>query len=61
MKWVFKGCPHCGGDLFLDRGTEYYECFQCGRSFKRRLVSTEPRQKQPLKPPVRATAIAVTS
>ncbi len=29
--WKFKGCPKCGGDVFLDRDMEdwYEQCLQC--------------------------------
>ena len=30
--WRIKGCPRCGGDLFLDTDAEhrwYEECLQC--------------------------------
>ncbi len=30
--WRFKGCPKCGGDLFVDCDLDgwYEECLQCG-------------------------------
>ena len=30
--WRFKGCPKCGGDLFVDYDMVgwYEECLQCG-------------------------------
>ncbi len=31
--WKLKGCPRCGGDVFLDRDEEnrwYEQCLQCG-------------------------------
>jgi DNA-directed RNA polymerase subunit M/transcription elongation factor TFIIS len=30
--WRFKGCPKCGGDLFVDYDINgwYEECLQCG-------------------------------
>ena len=30
--WRFKGCPKCGGDLFVDYDMNgwYEECLQCG-------------------------------
>ncbi len=29
--WKLKSCPRCGGDLYLDKGTEGWEekCLQC--------------------------------
>ena len=30
--WQVKGCPRCGGDVFIDRDHYgwYRECLQCG-------------------------------
>jgi ribosomal protein S27AE len=30
--WRFKGCPKCGGDVFIDYDLNgwYEECLQCG-------------------------------
>lgn len=30
--WRFRGCPKCGGDLFIDYDINgwYEECLQCG-------------------------------
>lgn len=30
-KWKFKGCPRCGGDLFVDKDMYgwYEQCLQC--------------------------------
>jgi len=30
-KWKVKGCPRCGGDMFLDRDLDswYEQCLQC--------------------------------
>jgi hypothetical protein len=32
MMLLLKGCPHCGGDLTLERDSRatYLECLQCG-------------------------------
>ncbi len=33
VAWKLKGCPRCGGDVFLDRDEEnrwYEQCLQCG-------------------------------
>ena len=41
--WRLKGCPRCGGDLFLEKDYEvgyYLECLQC--SYTRELESIEP-------------------
>jgi hypothetical protein len=36
--WVFKGCPRCKGDLFLEEDPDrnYEKCLQCG--YERELV-----------------------
>ncbi len=30
--WIFKKCPRCRGDLFIDQDTDrcYEKCLQCG-------------------------------
>ena len=30
-KWKAKGCPRCGGDMFMDRDMDswYQQCLQC--------------------------------
>lgn len=28
-RFMFRGCRHCGGDLFLNQGD--WQCLQCGR------------------------------
>ena len=30
-KWKVKGCPRCGGDMFIDRDLDswYEQCLQC--------------------------------
>ncbi len=32
VRWKFKKCPRCSGDLFLDREPDgwYEQCLQCG-------------------------------
>ena len=32
VMWIFKGCPRCGGDIFIIRDIEgwYQQCLQCG-------------------------------
>lgn len=34
---LLKACPHCGGDLVLEREaqTAYLECLQCGHTLSR--------------------------
>ena len=43
--WRFKGCPRCGGDLFIDRDIEgwYEQCLMCAYREKFGLESlTQP-------------------
>ena len=30
-RWKAKGCPRCGGDMFLDRDLDFWyeQCLQC--------------------------------
>ena len=44
--WKFKGCPRCGGDVFLDRDMEnwYEQCLQC--SYRHELKSIAEFQDQ---------------
>jgi ribosomal protein S27AE len=30
-RWKVKGCPRCGGDMFIDRDLDswYQQCLQC--------------------------------
>lgn len=40
-RWRLKGCPRCGGDLYLNDDGEW-ECLQCGRgNGKRKDVQTD--------------------
>jgi len=55
--WKFKGCPRCGGDVFLDKDLEswYEQCLQC--SYRHELKSIAEFKKQPTekeKEPARA-------
>lgn len=36
--WNIKGCPKCGGDIFIDEDIDrcYEKCLQCG--YERELV-----------------------
>ena len=29
-RWQLKGCPRCGGDLYLEEEDREYICLQCG-------------------------------
>ena len=40
-RFVLRGCPRCGGDLFLNEGD--WQCLQCGRYwFNRRPQAAAP-------------------
>ncbi|MBI2958334.1 MAG: hypothetical protein HYY32_05765 [Chloroflexi bacterium] len=50
-RWMLKGCPSCGGDLYVDKDDPgYLKCLQCCRSFRsgspqeRSSVRDEPRR-----------------
>ena len=53
--WKLKSCPHCGGDLYIDRDYNgwYEQCLQCGymgelkdlTEFKKYLAE---REKEPV-------------
>lgn len=47
MQWKLKGCPRCGGDIFLDTDSDYwYElCLQC--AYRRELKDISEFGKQP--------------
>ncbi len=38
-RWLYRDCPHCGGDLQLAEDIKYiylkpqYECLQCARRY----------------------------
>jgi len=40
VKWKFRSCPRCDGDMFIDRDLYgwYEQCIQCG--YARNLRST---------------------
>ena len=44
--WKCKGCPRCGGDMFMDRDmdTWYEQCLQC--SYRQELKSIAGLKKQ---------------
>lgn len=35
VRWIFKGCPHCGGDLAYECGLDgwVWNCLLCAREF----------------------------
>ena len=44
--WNFKGCPHCGGDTFIEEDLDqsYEKCLQCG--YERVLVRVVLKKHQ---------------
>jgi hypothetical protein len=48
--WRFKGCPKCGGDLFVDYDMVgwYEECLQCGYLHDLKTI-LEVREEKPEK------------
>ncbi len=55
-RWLYKLCPRCGGDLYLDHEEDStsVHCLQCG--FERVLV-----QSQPAASPLSAAAFGRTA
>ncbi|MFC2014071.1 hypothetical protein ACFLU8_04260 [Chloroflexota bacterium] len=47
--WKFKGCPRCGGDMFLDKDMNnwYEQCLQC--SYRHELKDIAEFQGQPFR------------
>jgi len=45
--WKVKSCPHCGGDMFIDRDIYgwYEKCLQCGYCYE--LRSLEELRQSP--------------
>lgn len=57
--WRFKGCPKCGGDVFVDYDVSgwYEQCLQCG--FLRDLKTVlEVREEKPTKTEKKELALA---
>jgi ribosomal protein S27AE len=58
--WRFKGCPKCGGDVFIDYDLNgwYEECLQCGylRDLKTVLQVREEKPAKAEKKPELALA-----
>ena len=57
--WRFKGCPKCGGDLFIDYDVNgwYEECLQCGYLHDLKTV-LEVREEKPAKVEKKELALA---
>ena len=47
-RWRIKGCPRCGGDVFIDKDLNgwYEQCLQC--SYRSELKSLTGLKKQPI-------------
>ena len=51
VMWKVKGCPRCGGDLFIDRDLDswYEQCLQCAYQHELRNIvefKEQPAQKE---------------
>lgn len=48
VAWKLRGCPRCGGDLFInsDMNREYEQCLQC--SYARERNNPADSKKQPV-------------
>ncbi|MFH1032189.1 MAG: hypothetical protein V1767_06475 [Chloroflexota bacterium] len=46
--WKLKGCPRCGGDLFLDKDFDSWDeqCLQC--AYRRELTKVSRFSEQPM-------------
>jgi ribosomal protein S27AE len=46
--WKLKGCPRCGGDVFIDREFDvwYAQCLQC--SHRHEVNTVAESRKQPV-------------
>lgn len=44
VAWRRKSCPRCKGDIFLHNGLDgwEWECLQCSRTYRVRLVNKVP-------------------
>ncbi len=42
-RWRLKGCPRCGGDLFIEKGFDnwYEQCLQCSYRLELRKINRE--------------------
>ena len=52
VMWKLKGCPRCGGDIFIDRDLDgwHEQCLQC--SYQCELKSLDEFKEQPPVAPV---------
>jgi ribosomal protein S27AE len=41
-RWRLKGCPRCGGDVFIDKDLDnwYEQCLQCSYRVELRRINT---------------------
>ena len=60
VNWRPKGCPRCGGDLFIDKDYDgwYEQCLQC--AFRRELRVVEPK-KEPVAAGAKSSKKQITS
>ena len=47
--WKFKSCPHCGGDIFIDRDMDgwYEQCLQCSHRWNLKNLDEFKKQTIP--------------
>ena len=45
VRWKFKSCPRCGGDMYLEVDTEgwFWDCVLCG--FRAEIDSAESKER----------------
>lgn len=54
MTWRIKGCPHCGGDVFLDKDVNHVwveNCLQCGYDAVLKEVDSKQQVVKPAEKP----------
>ena len=46
MKWKFKSCPRCGGDVFMDKDQDgwYEQCLQCAYRHELQVLAESERE-----------------
>jgi hypothetical protein len=49
-KWKPKGCPLCGGDVFIDKDFDcwYEQCLQCSHSKELESINEHTQKLSPL-------------
>ncbi len=53
VMWKFKGCPRCGGDLFIDKDMYgwFEQCLQCSYRCDLKKLDKFPEQPEPSRKP----------